>query len=377
MFFAIVLSIWAVIHLYVSARLAGIPWVAAHLSPRALALSFLALFLCYPVARLLTTRGWRGLATGFELVGSTWMGVLFLLFAALLAADVLTLGGLLLPRAAPALRGWAAVVAAVLAVVALVQGLRAPVVVEQEVTLARLPRAAEGLSVAVVSDLHLGSLIGRRWLAARIAQLHALKPDAVLIAGDLVDSDIDNALPLTPVLRTLQAPRGVWLALGNHDAYAGAARVAEFAESAGVRALRNRSVELAPGVRLAGIDDPAVLRHPRSGREDRRVERALADAPPADVTLLLAHSPEQGDIAAAARGGADVMFCGHTHGGQIWPFSYLVRRRYSYFIGRYETEGLTLFVGRGTGTWGPRMRLWRRGEILLVRLRAGGAATPS
>ncbi|HLP08108.1 MAG TPA: metallophosphoesterase [Opitutaceae bacterium] len=366
----VVLSIWAVLHLYVGSRIVGVPWVAAHLSPRALALVLLALLLSYPAARLLSARGWRGLAASLEVLGSTWMGLLFLLFAALLVVDVVTLGGLLLPRLAPQLRGGAIVVAGMLAALALVQGLRAPVVRQQELTLANLPRSADGLTLAVVSDLHLGSLIGRRWLEARIAQLDALKPDAVLIAGDLVDSDIDHALPLAPVLRTLRAPRGVWLALGNHDAYAGADRVTEFAESGGVRVLRNRSVELLPGVQLAGIDDPAVLSRPHAGGEDRRVERTFASAPPAGVTLLLAHTPERHDVTAAAEAGADVMFCGHTHGGQIWPFSFLVQRRFPLFTGRYEVNGLTLFVGRGTGTWGPRMRLWHPGEILVVRLRA-------
>ncbi|MFT3831368.1 MAG: metallophosphoesterase family protein [Opitutaceae bacterium] len=366
----VVLSIWAVLHLYVGSRIVGVPWVASHLSPRTLALLFLALYVSFPAARLLSARGWRGLAGGFEILGSTWMGVLFLLFAALLVVDVVTFGGLLLPRLAPQLRGGAMLVAGVLAALALVQGLRVPVVREHEVRLSNLPRAADGLTLAVVSDLHLGSLIGRRWLEARIAQLDTLRPDAVLIAGDLVDSDIDHALPLAPVLRTLRAPRGVWLALGNHDAYAGADRVTEFAESAGVQVLRNRSVELAPGVRLAGIDDPAVLGRFRANQEDRRVERTFAGAPPAGVTLLLAHTPDAKDVAAAAAARADVMFCGHTHGGQIWPFSFLVQRRFPFFTGRYEAHGLTLFVGRGTGTWGPRMRLWHPGEILVVRLRA-------
>ncbi|HLP02028.1 MAG TPA: metallophosphoesterase [Opitutaceae bacterium] len=370
MFFVVVLSVWAVLHLYVGGRIVGVPWVAAHLSPRALTLLFLALYVSFPAARLLGARGWRGLAAGLEILGSTWMGVLFLLFATLLVVDVVTLGGLLLPRLAPQLRGGAMLVAGVLATLALAQGLRAPVVREHEVTLANLPRTADGMTLAVVSDLHLSSLIGRRWLEARIAQLDAIQPDAVLIAGDLVDSDIDHALPLTPVLRSLRAPRGVWLALGNHDAYAGAARVTEFAESAGVQVLRNRSVELAPGVRLAGIDDPAVLRRSHADREDRRVERAFAGTPPAGATLLLAHTPDRSDVTAAAEAGAGVMFCGHTHGGQIWPFSILVQRRFPLFTGRYEVDGLTLFVGRGTGTWGPRMRLWHPGEILVVRLRA-------
>jgi predicted MPP superfamily phosphohydrolase len=370
-FFAIVLSIWALLHVYVGTRFASVPWVAAHLGMRGVGFAFILLWLSFPVARLLAAHGWRGAVPLLEFVGSTWLGLLFLLFVALLAVEVFTLGGWLLPRLTPQLRGVAVGVAGVLAAIALAQGLRAPVVREYEVTLAHLPREADGLSLVVVSDLHLGTLVGRRWLTALVAQIDALKPDTVLIAGDLVDSDADSASLLAPVLQTLHAPRGVWLALGNHDAYAGAPRVTEFAEAAGVRVLRNRGVELAPGLRLVGIDDPAVLRRGRADKTDRRLERAFDGSPRNEATILLAHTPDRHDVEAAAAAGTNLMFCGHTHGGQIWPFSYLVQRRFPLFVGRYEVNGLTLFVCRGTATWGPRMRLWQPGELLHVRLRSG------
>ena len=125
LFLSIVLSVWGLMHLYVFWRLASITWVAAHLSRQALVAIALALWASYPAARILDSWELETAARPLEFVGATWIGVLFLLVAALLVADVVTLGGRLLPRQAPAIRGWALIAAAVLSAVGLVQGLRA------------------------------------------------------------------------------------------------------------------------------------------------------------------------------------------------------------------------------------------------------------
>ncbi len=367
MFFVVVLSVWTALNAYVGWRIAGLPWVAAHLGARWTALGFALLWLSYPAARLLAARGFGTVARSIEFVGANWIGVLFLLFTALVLAELVTLGGWLLPALAPRIRTGAALAGLALAGIALVQGLRAPAVREHDVVLPGLPRERDGLTLVVASDLHLGTLIGRRWLAARIAQIEALRPDAVLLVGDLVDSDLDGALSLQPTLATLRAPLGVWAVLGNHDVYAGTPRVVAFAEGAGVQVLRNRSASPAPGLTLAGIDDPATLR--RGGAADQRLAAALA-TPRSGATILLAHTPESATAEAAAAAGAGLMLSGHTHGGQIWPFGHLVEKRHPLFVGRYSVGAMTVLVCRGTGTWGPRMRLWHRGELLRLRLRA-------
>jgi len=369
-FFLVIIGIWSLLNTYVGWRLGSVPWIAAHIGPRLLATAIALLWLSYPAARLLSARGFHGIAPPLEFVGAVWIGALFLLFAALLTTEVLTLGGWLWPQFAPVLRGWAALAAVALACIALVQGLRPPVVRDFEVRMPGLPAERDGLTLVVLSDLHLGALIGEGWLTARIAQVDALHPDAVVIAGDLVDSDLDGSSALQSVLKRLRAPLGVWAVLGNHDAYAGPERVVRFAEAADVHVLRNRAVELAPGLHLAGIDDPATLGFtgPRAAG-DRRLATALAGPRPG-ATILIAHTPDARTAEAAAAAGAGLMLSGHTHGGQIWPFGHLVHLRFSLFAGRYEVGGMTVLVGRGAGTWGPRMRLWRPGEILRVRLRS-------
>ena len=128
--------------------------------------------------------------------------------------------------------------------------------------------------------------------------------------------------------------------------------------------LRNSWTEIKPGLVLAGLDDLTAVH--RNGLSGDPVTQTLAEHP-AGAIILLSHTPWETEKAAKA--GVDLMLSGHTHGGQIWPFDYLVRSRYPLLEGRYEIDGMTVIVCRGTGTWGPRMRLWRPSEILLVTLR--------
>ena len=116
---------------------------------------------------------------------------------------------------------------------------------------------------------------------------------------------------------------------------------------------------------LAGVDD--LTNHHRSGLDANLVTKALA-VPSDGATILLSHTPWSAE--GAAKSGAGLMLCGHTHGGQSWPFGYIVKRIYPLLSGRYDVDGMTVIVSRGAGTWGPRMRLWEPGEIVRVILRA-------
>lgn len=364
LFFTVFMGVWAAMHAFVFWRLAAVPVIAAHVPGRAWFWTAVALWISYPLARSLNAWGLAAVGEPLEMLAANWVGVLFLLFAALLVADAITLGGTLAPRLSPVVRGWAAVVALALAAIALVQGLRAPVVRDYKVRMAGLPPARDGLVLVTVSDLHLGTLIGRRWMARLVGQVDALKPDLVMVAGDLVDGEVGRLKGVLPVLQTLRAPLGVWAVTGNHEYYAGLERSVRLLRDAGYTVLRDEWREVAPGLVLAGVDDLTARR--QNGRLDRPVERTLEGRPPG-ATVLLSHSPLQAEVAAA--GGVGLMLSGHTHNGQIWPFNYAVRSTYRLMGGRYDVRGMTAIVCRGTGTWGPRMRLWRPGEILRIRLR--------
>ncbi len=367
-FLTIVFSIWAAMHGYVLARLFATPIVTNHISRRNLVIILIGLCVSYPLARFLDH--WRsGLVSNFlEFAGAIWVGTLFLLFCMLLMTDVVTLGGFALPRLAPTLRSWVVAATGVFTVVALFQGLRAPVVRQYEVVLPGLPKERDGLVLVQISDLHLGSLIGKRWLGNLVGQVQALKPDLLVVVGDLVDGNVEKVSPLLPELKRLQAPLGVWAVTGNHEYYAGLNRSLNVMEAAGFKVLRDRSAEVIPGLVLAGVDD--LTARGEFGDNHFSVTKVLSERAKG-ASILLSHSPLQVQAAAEARAG--LMLCGHTHNGQIWPFNYFVRMRYDFLGGRYRVEDMSLVVCRGTGTWGPRMRLWHPSEIVRITLRAQGS----
>jgi predicted MPP superfamily phosphohydrolase len=159
----------------------------------------------------------------------------------------------------------------------------------------------------------------------------------------------------------VRAPLGVWGVDGNHEQH-------EIGNSplndAGVRVLRNATAMLAPGLMLAGRSQP-------DGHAQGNDEPAwkVPTPSPAGAVVLLSHIPDH--VHEAAGSGVGLMLSGHTHGGQIWPFGYLVRKVYPALEGQSEVEGMSLIINRGTGTWGPRMRLGHRSEISRIHLRSG------
>ena len=362
MFGTILLSAVTLLHIYVFWRAASVPLVRRKLSTKQLCLAGLALWACFFLGRKLGHGGAGVFSASLELLGMNWMAALFLLAVCFLAADILTGFGLFLPRITPHLRSLALAAGGILSATAFVQGLRPPVMVNHEVRLEGLPAGLDGTVIAVLSDLHLGSLLGENWLSARITQVRGQKPDMVVLLGDNHEGHGSRPEELVPVMSGLSAPMGVWAVSGNHESHGRRGETASFVEKAGFTVLDDSWTEIRPGLVLAGV---RYSRRVSSGS----IERALAGRPPG-ATVFLSHAPDGAEKAAAA--GAGLMLSGHTHGGQIWPFGYLVRRRYPLLAGRYDVDGMTVIVSRGTGTWGPCLRLWLPGEILRVTLRSGG-----
>ncbi|MBI2840084.1 MAG: metallophosphoesterase [Acidobacteria bacterium] len=366
MFLLIVLGTWTAMHLYVGVRLSQVPWLRAWVSTRGIVCVFAFLWACYPTARLLERTRLGTAARPLEFIGAEWMGVLFLIVVSLLAVDVVTGFGWLLPRATTSLRTGGLLIAGLLSVIAIVQGMREPVMSSHEIQVEGLPTEHDGLVLVYLSDLHLGSLLGERWLTTIVDRVNAQDPRIIVLGGDVFDSSSRHSEALVPALKRLRAPLGVWAVTGNHEYYAGVERCVELLQNAEVKVLRDRWEEVIPGVIIAGVDDMTARRQFHiQGRS-----RALDGRPPG-ITVFLSHTPWGTEEVAAA--GVDLMLSGHTHNGQIWPFTYFVQTQYPYVSGRYTIGGMHLLVCRGTGTWGPRMRLWRRSEILRITLRPSPA----
>jgi len=364
MFGTILISISTLMHIYVFWRTATVPFVQRQVPLPVLIGVGVVLWIIFYLGRVVGHHGTGVAVVTLEFLGMNWMAILFLTSVPLLAVDLITAFGRFMPRLAEVLRGWALVVGAVLSVIALFQGLRPPVVQSYEVRLSSLSDEMDGTVIVALSDMHLGSLLGEPWLTARVSQVNAQQPDLVVLLGDIFEGHGPPSKELTRTLGRLSAPLGVWAVPGNHEFYGGYGKRMGPIEDAGFQVLRNRWVEVRPSLVLADVED-FTARY-RSGQSGDIISRTLALRPPG-ATVLLSHTPWQAEKASQA--GASLMLSGHTHGGQIWPFSYLVRRVYPLLEGRYEVNGMTAIVTRGTGTWGPRMRLWHPGEILRVTLK--------
>jgi uncharacterized protein len=173
-------------------------------------------------------------------------------------------------------------------VIALVQGMRPPIIRDYEVRLGGLPTERDGTVVAVVSDLHLGSLLGESWLAARVTQIKDFKPDMIVLLGDLVEGHGQPMGGMIPIFRRLSAPLGVWAVSGNHESHSRGTDNQRLLQEAGFQVLQNRWAEVRPGLVLAGVDDLTGRR--RSGQSRDVMGQSLAGRPPG-ATILLSHTP--------------------------------------------------------------------------------------
>ena len=366
--FSIILNIvGSLMHFYVAHRLYRVGPVPARVPARAWWLAALLLWIVYMAGVQLgdSALDWRWWPGQFAM---TWLGILFIMTLCLLAADLITGFGLWWREHAARLLGLAALVGAGVSAYAVFQAVRAPAVSEYEIVMRDLPAKLDGTVLVMVTDMHLGAQRRTGWMEERVEQINALSPSAVVLVGDQVEDNPVGEARLATVLRGLDAPLGVWAATGNHEFYGDiATTIAEF-EAGGVRWLRDASVELAPGLVLAGIDD--IGRYMRGSADYTGGLRSTLAGRTGGATILLAHIPAAPIIARAADTGVDLMLSGHTHAGQIWPFNYVVQQRFPRLVGEHRIGDMSLVISRGAGSWGPRMRLWQPGEIVKLTLRA-------
>jgi uncharacterized protein len=198
-----------------------------------------------------------GLSHVLEIVGAYWVGAFFVLFSTFLAFDLCTGIGLWLRPQLPALRTVAFILALLMTIIALVQARRSPVVTEYEVVLDGLPREADGTVLVVASDMHLGVMLGHRWASERAAQFESLRPDLLLLVGDIFEGDETTYADWLPILQQFSATHGVYVVTGNHEFYAGGAKIIDLFRRAGFHVLRDESIEPIPGLVLTGVDDIA------------------------------------------------------------------------------------------------------------------------
>jgi uncharacterized protein len=226
------------------------------------------------------------------------------------------------------------------------------------VKLPNLPANWRGRVAALVTDTHLGHVRGLGFAKRVVAMVSRLKPDIVLIGGDLYDGTAANVRKLAEPLRGLSAPYGAYFIAGNHEEFGDHTKYLEAVGAAGVRVLNNEKVVL-DGLQLIGV-------HYRDATEPEHLRAILrrTGLDPNQASVLLTHAPDQ--LAVAAEEGIGLQLSGHTHGGQFFPFTWLTRRVYGSFVyGLNRLGSLLVYTSYGAGTWGPPVRVGTRPEIVL------------
>ncbi|MDR6975569.1 putative MPP superfamily phosphohydrolase [Streptomyces sp. 3330] len=239
--------------------------------------------------------------------------------------------------------------------------LRGPGVKRVTVPLAKLPRAAHGYRIAVVSDIHLGPVLGRGFAQKVVDTINATQPDLIAVVGDLVDGSVKDLGPAAAPLARLRARQGSFFVTGNHEYFSGAAQWVEEVRRLGLEPLENARTEL-PWFDLAGVNDIAG----ESEGQGPDFAGALGDRDTTRACVLLAHQPVQ--IHEAVRHGVDLQLSGHTHGGQLWPGSFLAAAANPTVAGLERYGDTQLYVSRGAGAWGPPTRVGAPSDITIVEL---------
>ncbi|MFJ2936252.1 metallophosphoesterase [Streptomyces sp. NPDC087219] len=240
--------------------------------------------------------------------------------------------------------------------------LRGPRVKRVTVPLAKIPRAAHGYRIAVVSDIHLGPILGRAHTQRIVDTINSTQPDLIAVVGDLVDGTVENLGSAAEPLARLRARHGSFFVTGNHEYFSGADAWVDHVRELGLRPLRNERVEVAAGFDLAGVDDVAG----ESEGQGPDFGRALGDRDRARAAVLLAHQPIV--VHDAVRHGVDLQLSGHTHGGQLWPGNYLAELANPTVAGLERYGDTQLYVSRGAGAWGPPVRVGAPSDITIVEL---------
>lgn len=310
-----------------------------------------------------------------KVIGSYYFAVMefavLLMPIAALAGWLLSLGGIR-PEQYVLTAGWA-----VIGIIGLLMlwGSRSawsPIVRTYPIKVDKPAKGVQRLRIAVASDIHLGNIVGRRHLNRLVERVNALRPDLILLPGDVIDDSIEPFVRnrLSEVLQRLKAEYGVYAVLGNHEYYGG--HIPEYAarmKHIGIPVLRDETVEAAGGsVVIAGRKDKTAETMEADGRAS--VEQLLAGTDRSKPVILMDHQPY--GFGQAADAGVDLLLCGHTHRGQFAPNHWLTKRLFELDWGYMRKGSMHVVVSSGFGSWGPPIRLASRSEIALIEMEWSG-----
>jgi uncharacterized protein len=359
-FVAIIQTILLLGHWFLYETLAAF-FPAADGQPRFwLKLTLALLSVSFIAASLLAWRSFNVAARLFYSIAAVWMGILNFCFLAACSCWMLwgaaRLAGLQPDRE---------LLATIIFGIALATSLYGLVnaawtrVTRVTVKLPNLPVSWRGRIAALVSDTHLGHVRGHRFLRRIVTMINRLQPDIVLIAGDVYDGTVADLNRLAAPLTKLSAPFGAFFVAGNHEEFSDPSKYLNAVNRVGVRVLKNEKV-VVDGLQIVGIDyrDSVNDDHFRNTIRLTAVDRTQA-------SILLTHAPDR--VKISQEEGFSLQLSGHTHGGQLFPFTWITQRIYGKFVyGLQRLGDFFVYTSYGAGTWGPPLRVGTKPEIVLI-----------
>lgn len=329
---------------------------------------FLIVMILMPIiARILDRKGFETSAIVTGVIGYEWMGFIFIAFwgsMLMYGLELIRYGiTFITPFSFPSFLTKKPVIFLQIAVIiAFIYGSieAGNVRIERiQIHTPKLPQDKSRLTIVQVSDLHLGLFTRMNKLRYLIETIKTLSPDILVSTGDLVDSSGDHLSEMAVFFHQIHPPYGKYAVTGNHEYYAGLSKSLQFMENSGFRILRGETITINSVINITGIDDIHVT-------SSTDIKSILSLAQNGLFTLLLMHRPTPDPNTL---GLFDLQLSGHTHGGQIFPFHYFVSIPFRYYSGLYELEnGSKLYVNRGSGTWGPQVRIFSPPEITVIEL---------
>ena len=372
-FFIAFFGLYGLLHLYGFAKLKRAlepgPWTLAGLT-----LFMIMMVLAPLLVRLLERNAWPTLARILAHIGYVWMGLLFLFVSCALLLDFYRVLMLIIQGAvrvdlsrlmpSPRLSFFAPLV---LALTVGIFGFFQALNIRTEriaIQTAKIPRDIGRVRIVQISDVHLGLIVRQGRLAKILERVTAAHPDLLVSTGDLVDGQLNELAGLAEQIRQVKTPLGKYAVTGNHEFYAGIGTALKFTQDAGFTVLRGRGLTVPGVLNLAGVDDPTGNRF---GTGHMISEKALlTDLPRSIFTVLLKHRPLPDEESV---GLFDLQLSGHTHKGQIFPFTVLIDLMYPKSAGLLQFgAGTRLYVSRGSGTWGPPIRFLSAPEVTVIDL---------
>lgn len=254
-----------------------------------------------------------------------------------------------------------------LTVIGAYQAVRGPKVVKTEIKIDKLPEKLKGLTIAQISDLHIGPTIRKNYVKQVVEQTNALNPDLIFLTGDIADALVSEIEDHLKPLSELKAKHGEFYVTGNHEYYWRFDDYIKEAKELNFTPLinENRIVSInGHKVMIAGVTDPAGVMAPGHTPD---IHKAMNGHDQAEIKILLSHRPDSEAFEADALG-FDLQFSGHTHNGQYFPFNMIIHLFQKYTRGLYQVGDMWLYVSPGTGYWGPASRLGVQSEISLIKL---------